>query len=306
MKLLTAFFVFVKHDVQNKRILLLLFFITGLISFNYYVDFEDSYLDRFVNTPKGTFLYLLFYSAVYLIAMLCVVDTKTIKNTLKQKTFWLFLSVSIFFMALYQSQNPIRVLYKKPIYDYFSHKLISQIDDLIITIALILILGIWLGKSKYNLYGLLNFKFNTKIYFIFLALMVPFLLWAATQPDFLNEYPKLKFSRFPTEIYVTKFLQYEPFYLLNFIGVEWFFRGFMILSFIRFFDKKAITMAASIYCVFHFGKPLMECISSFFGGYLLGFMVYKSKTIWGGVIVHMGIAFLMDIFAIGSLLWFVN
>ncbi len=303
MNILSEFFVFVKHDLKDKRLFLLILFLTGLIIFNYTIDFEDSVLDSYVNTPKGTFYFSLFYSVVFLGALFCTIPLTTIKKIFQQKLFWMFLMTSMFFVALYQSQNPIRVLFKKSVYNYFSHKLVSQLDSLIIAIAMILFLGIWLGKSKYKLYGLLNFKFSAKIYFVFLALMIPLLVWAATQPDFLQEYPKLKFSRFPSETYTTKFLQYEPFYLLNFIGVEWYFRGFMVLAFSQFLDRKAIAIVASVYCVFHFGKPMAECISSFFGGYLLGYMVYKSKTIWGGVIVHMGIAFLMDIFALGSLFW---
>jgi len=79
--------------------------------------------------------------------------------------------------------------------------------------------------------------------------------------------------------------------------LEWFFRGFMVLFFKKYLNTKAIILIAMVYCSFHFGKPLLECVSSFFGGYLLGYIVYKTKSIWGGVIVHMGIAFLMDLFA---------
>jgi hypothetical protein len=52
---------------------------------------------------------------------------------------------------------------------------------------------------------------------------------------------------------------------------------------------------AVIYCQLHFGKPLGEAISSIFGGYILGVISYQTKNIWGGVLVHVGIAWLMEV-----------
>jgi membrane protease YdiL (CAAX protease family) len=51
------------------------------------------------------------------------------------------------------------------------------------------------------------------------------------------------------------------------------------------------------YITIHFGKPLGETISSFFGGLLLGVIAYRTKSIYGGIIVHLGIAYLMELFA---------
>ena len=43
-----------------------------------------------------------------------------------------------------------------------------------------------------------------------------------------------------------------------------------------------------------FGKPLGEDISSFWCGLLLGIISYNTQSIWGGLIVHLGIAWLME------------
>jgi len=37
---------------------------------------------------------------------------------------------------------------------------------------------------------------------------------------------------------------------------------------------------------------------------IFGYVVYKTKSIWGGVFVHMGIAFMMDLFAFISKIMF--
>ena len=52
------------------------------------------------------------------------------------------------------------------------------------------------------------------------------------------------------------------------------------------------------YAILHFGKPLGETIGSIAGGYILGVLAYKTRNIYGGIFIHMGIAFLMEMFAL--------
>jgi hypothetical protein len=51
---------------------------------------------------------------------------------------------------------------------------------------------------------------------------------------------------------------------------------------------------ASFYCVFHFGKPAGEAVGAFFGGYALGVLAIHSRSVLGGLIVHLGVAMLME------------
>ena len=111
-------------------------------------------------------------------------------------------------------------------------------------------------------------------------------------------YPKLKSVAFFTDASPRPWLHkllYEISYGIDFITIEVFFRGFVVLAFAHFVGKDAILPMAAFYCTIHFGKPLPECISSYFGGLLLGILVYKTQTIIGGLIVHLGIAWLMEI-----------
>ena len=61
--------------------------------------------------------------------------------------------------------------------------------------------------------------------------------------------------------------------------------------------KDIILPASALYCVYHFGKPMGEAISSFFGGTVVGIFAYRTKSIYGGILIHMGIAFLMELAA---------
>ncbi len=145
--------------------------------------------------------------------------------------------------------------------------------------------------------GLLIKGFNARPYFLLLLLMVPLIAFAATRQDFLHTYPKFqRISFIEDHVAHPMFwkLLFELAYGIDFITIELFFRGFLVLLFVRFVGKDAILPMAAFYCTIHFGKPLFECITSFFGGMILGAVVYNTRSIWGGVIVHLGIAWMME------------
>ena len=90
-------------------------------------------------------------------------------------------------------------------------------------------------------------------------------------------------------------MAYESVYSLDYVVTEFFFRGFLIIPFARIVGPKAILPMCAFYVSIHFDKPLGECISSFFGGLMLGILAYRTKSVYGGVIVHLGIALGMEL-----------
>jgi membrane protease YdiL (CAAX protease family) len=152
-------------------------------------------------------------------------------------------------------------------------------------------------EPKQPFYGTLPSNFKAAPYLVMLCIMVPLIGAASTQADFLHVYPKLKNLHYLSAGQGNWFykLIYELAYGSDFITIELFFRGFLILGFIQYAGKEAILPMAVFYCSIHFGKPLAECISSFFGGIILGVISYNTRTIWGGIIVHLGIAWLMEL-----------
>lgn len=153
------------------------------------------------------------------------------------------------------------------------------------------------GKYKEPVAGMSIKGFDAKPYFILLLMMVPLIVFASTQADFLRTYPKVHridfIEPFVQQTWGYK-LVYELSYGIDFLTIETFFRGFLILAFARYAGKHAILPMAAFYCAIHFGKPLLECITSYFGGMILGVVVYHTRSIWGGLIVHLGIAWLME------------
>lgn len=168
---------------------------------------------------------------------------------------------------------------------------------LIITGTILFIIWKMLDADQ-PFYGTKTKNMNWKPYVIMLLIMVPLVAAASTQPDFQAMYPKLKLV---TDVSVIDKLEwwqkllFEFSYGSDFITIELFFRGFLILAFIKWAGKDAILPMACFYCTIHFGKPLGECISSYFGGMILGIVVYNTRSIFGGLMVHLGIAWLMEI-----------
>jgi membrane protease YdiL (CAAX protease family) len=167
----------------------------------------------------------------------------------------------------------------------------------LVVVSTILFL-IWkLTKEKQPYYGVNIKNFSFKPYFLMLLIMVPLVAAASTQPDFLAMYPKLKSISFLKDQHNNGLykLLYELSYGSDFVSIELFFRGFLVLAFAKWFGKDAILPMACFYCTIHFGKPLGECISSFFGGLILGVVIYHTRTLFGGLMVHLGIAWMMEL-----------
>lgn len=145
-------------------------------------------------------------------------------------------------------------------------------------------------------YGVTSEGFKARPYVLMLLVMIPLIAAAATQRDFLSMYPR--FQNVPYLLQPGRGwhkLLYELSYGSDFFSIELFFRGFLVLAFARWVGKEAILPMAIFYCTIHFGKPLGECISSFVGGLILGVVAYNSRSIIGGFLVHVGIAWLMEL-----------
>lgn len=145
-------------------------------------------------------------------------------------------------------------------------------------------------------YGVTRRRLTVKPYLLMLLLMMPLIALASTQKNFLQMYPRwqnLNFLLRPGKGLYR--LLFELSYGTDFFSIELFFRGFLVLAFARFAGKNAILPMAMFYCTIHFGKPMGECISSYFGGMILGIVAYHTRTIIGGFMVHVGIAWMMEL-----------
>ncbi len=175
------------------------------------------------------------------------------------------------------------------------------------SVILPMVLFYFFTKNRSALPGFYGLTFrnhpSVKPYLFILALMSVLIGFSAFTSGISSYYPTLKRSglvTYASELGLSRAAAiaiFETVYASDFISVELFFRGLLIFVFSRFLGNQVMLPMAACYCIFHFGKPLLETISSFFGGYILGVFALYTRNIWGGIIVHMGTALLMELFA---------
>jgi hypothetical protein len=278
---------------------LLVMTMTGIFIFlNYHYNFERGILAR-QSSFAGKFIgyYLLYFipfAAAYLLQKIIPGNKFTYKS--KRFLLLLVLAPAVFaFRVSYMGHESLVNLFWQGDDALFWYDCINWILRALLTVFMIYCIWMAFDKSNSNFYGIAATG-NLKPYFIMVLCMVPLLALAATQKDFLAVYPRVQaIQSLSLNNKPLHYIIYELSYGFDFISIEFFFRGFLILAFSRFAGTQAILPAACFYCTIHFGKPAGEAVSSFFGGTLLGIISYHSKSIWGGLAVHLGIAWLMEV-----------
>ncbi|MBT8215142.1 MAG: CPBP family intramembrane metalloprotease, partial [Acidimicrobiia bacterium] len=110
--------------------------------------------------------------------------------------------------------------------------------------------------------------------------MVPVLVWASSLDSFESYYP---FYRRAADGGVA-FWVYEGGYALQFLGVEAFFRGFLLFGLAPVLGRwPAIAVMVVPYTMIHFGKPMPEAFAAIVAGFFLGWLALRSRSFVPGV-----------------------
>lgn len=283
-------------SASDKRLLLIIsVFTAALIFCNYHFHIDDNI--RKINSFS---IKLLCWTLVFSIAFGIPYWVTHVLVKPKHRyplSFFILLFIAPVLFAIKLSLNISFKFSPQPEWNsYWNHVIYWPLLLLIIGGSVFII---WrLFDKDQPLYGMRVKGVDWKPYLLMLLLMVPLIALASTQPDFQAVYPKLRSVtglNDTNSISLWQKLLYEITYGSDFISIEFFFRGFLILAFVRWVGRDAVLPMACFYCTIHFGKPLGECISSYFGGLLLGIVVYNTRSILGGLLVHLGIAWMMEL-----------
>jgi uncharacterized protein len=149
-------------------------------------------------------------------------------------------------------------------------------------------------KERLSDYGLKSkgaFSF-ARLYGIAFTILFPVVVWISFSPRFQITYP----FYVPTDKgeMVPYFLVWEIFYVTQFFALEFFFRGWMVLGLKKDLGMYSVFVMMIPYCMIHFTKPMPECVGSIFAGIFLGFMTYRTHSIWMGAMLHIAVALSMD------------
>jgi len=308
MKKIAGYFGEFHKGYYSTRLYVLFFlFIGTLIAVNYTFNFEDSFIDHY----SGKVIRIALYFAIHALAYFGVLFLIWINDRSKinfSRDFWIKSLIGMLILSVDRSIFPILsrpILQDLPHAAYlFGYKILFNTYGLVtILLMLVIVKLIFDRKEDFGIYGLRFKKVDYKPYLVMFLCMVPIIYLATYLPGFLEYYPTYKRTgglRFANYLgvpeYVSKLI-YEPVYLFDFVNTEVFFRGFLVIGLSKLMGKNTILPMAATYAVLHFGKPMGETISSVFGGYILGIIALYSRNIWGGVFLHGGIAFLMEVFA---------
>jgi membrane protease YdiL (CAAX protease family) len=151
-------------------------------------------------------------------------------------------------------------------------------------------------KKNITDYGL-RFVHEPRVWLLYAALLaiaLPLAYAAAHHDDFLATYPKYRFAGRSWQ----EFVAWETAYGFQFFMLEFFFRGFLTFALARHIGALAVFVMIVPYSMIHYGKPIAECVGSIAAGTVLGTIALRTRSIYGGVVVHCGVAWAMDVFAI--------
>jgi membrane protease YdiL (CAAX protease family) len=131
--------------------------------------------------------------------------------------------------------------------------------------------------------------------------ILPLVLLASRTESFLHTYPFYRLAE--GEPLWPRFWLWQAIYAVQFVSLEFFFRGYMLHGCRRRFGAYSIFVMTVPYCMIHYGKPLPETLGAIVAGIVLGFMSLKTRSIWMGAALHIAVALTMDLAAVAGRGW---
>ncbi|MBI4508313.1 MAG: CPBP family intramembrane metalloprotease [Deltaproteobacteria bacterium] len=139
-----------------------------------------------------------------------------------------------------------------------------------------------------------GFRKHAWIYVVLYLLVLPAVLAASCTRPFQYTYPFYKLASRS----LLDFLAWELLYGLQFLSLEFFFRGFILFGLRPSLGPHAIWVMCVPYCMIHYGKPMAETLGAIVAGLVLGTLSLRTRSIWCGVLVHVSVALTMDLLAL--------
>ena len=141
--------------------------------------------------------------------------------------------------------------------------------------------------------GLRGVVSDWPVYVGFTAVMTPLVWLFSGEERFQILYPFYHVNS-PAEV-GAELVRWEVVYALQFVGLEFFFRGFMVHGTKHRFGVYAVFVMVVPYCMIHFHKPVPEAVGSILAGVALGMVSLATRSIWPGAGLHILVAWGMDL-----------
>jgi membrane protease YdiL (CAAX protease family) len=141
-----------------------------------------------------------------------------------------------------------------------------------------------------------GFSSHLWIYGVLFAVVLPVVIFISYKEDFKDYYP---FYDFASRSWFD-FLAWEFFYFVQFLSLEFLFRGYIIHPLKKYMGAYAIFLMVLPYCMIHYGKPYLEPNAAIVAGVVLGTLSLRTGSIWCGCLIHISVALTMDLAALAQ------
>jgi hypothetical protein len=296
-----------QRDFFDWRVYLLIgVFLAVCIGVNYHLNFEHSVINAYYGQPVRWLWMFLFHSFPFLVICLILAAFGKIGNCFVQPEFWLKLVVGLGILSFdraFYGVDYLAEFFPRTGF-YFISKSINWASSLLVTVLPMLVAYYFLERQDQPRiwYGLSMRKFDPKPYLMMLLIMAVVIGMGSSLGDIRAYYPRVLHAKMDAFLSIYDWQRwqavalYEICYGSDFVSVELVFRGFLVFAFTRTLGPYAVLAMVGSYCFLHFDKPMTEAISSILGGYILGIISLNTRSIWGGVCLHVGVAWLMELF----------
>lgn len=279
--------------------------LAGLFWINYTSDFETALVSSIQHPAKQVVVYFFFYALPYALTYLLRRITKGPTDTLLTPsgiTLFLF-SFALLSVYVVMHNVPWYATRVVPSLLPAEHtRYVARLGSNLLPGIVVLGPLFWYWRhhdsDASRLYGFSASGISLRTYLLVLLGISPLIMAISFTPDFLEAYPRWKFGM-PSGLsdieHVVAVAVFQFCYGVDFVFVELLFRGLMVMAFARYLGSGAIMPMVVVYAILHFQKPLGEAIGSVAGGLVLGVIAYNTRSIYGGVILHLGVAYMMEI-----------
>lgn len=144
---------------------------------------------------------------------------------------------------------------------------------LYLLIPLIIVLVIFRENPREYGFTFGNWKTGLALTGISILLIAP-ALWLVARGGAMTDYYKPQLAGLPWNTFIDLF------------GWEFFFRGFILFAYARKFGAEALWLQAVPFALAHIGKPEVEALSTIFGGFVFGWIAYRTRSFVYPFLIH--------------------
>ena len=293
-----------REDFSPGLWLVLVLLLAAAFGYNYATDFKLRVMNGLSGRWPEIPAYLLFYGLPYFgtAALVCAWRGET--SRLRARGFWI---AGWFVLLCLAANRPLLLapglltqgLDLPAEFLWFLRRCLGNLLRLAGLGLPVLLLWLALDRGDRRLYGLAQRGYGWRPFLLMLLAMAPLVLAASFDASFQRTYPLYRPGAAEAALGWPgwlRFLLHEITYVGRFVGVEWVFRGFLVLGMVRWLGRGVLLPMVVLYAFWHFGKPLGEAIGSVLGAWILGAVALRGG-IRGAILVHAGIAVLMNLVA---------